>query len=184
MSSRYFMILRTLFIKSPMKRVEYLKKHNVFRKCGNRVMINSRKIPLYPNLISIGNNVWIASGVNFVTHDVIHYMLNGLGRGQFTEKVGCIDIGDNVFIGSNSQIMYDVKIGNNVVIAAGSCVTKDIPDNSVVGGVPAKVIGDFESLVKKRAEFKLEHEFNKSKQEISKEREDEIWEQFYKIKNK
>lgn len=61
MSSRYFMILRTLFIKSPMKRVEYLKKHNVFRKCGNRVMINSRKIPLYPNLISIGNNVWIAS---------------------------------------------------------------------------------------------------------------------------
>ena len=149
MSSGYFMILRTLFIKSPMKRVEYLKKHNVFRKCGNRVMINSRKIPLYPNLISIGNNVWIASGVNFVTHDVIHYMLNGLGRGQFTEKVGCIDIGDNVFIGSNSQIMYDVKIGNNVVIAAGSCVTKDIPDNSVFGGGPAKVIGDFESLVYK-----------------------------------
>lgn len=58
-------------------------------------------------------------------------------------------------IGAKTMILPDVKIGNNVVIAAGSVVTKDIPDNSIVGGVPAKVIGDFNKLVEKRKQTKL-----------------------------
>lgn len=53
------------------------------------------------------------------------------------------------------MIMPDVHIGNNVVIAAGSVVTKDIPDNSVAGGVPARVFGDFDALVEKRKSIKL-----------------------------
>ncbi len=58
-------------------------------------------------------------------------------------------------IGSNAIILPDVRIGSNVIIAAGAIVTKDIPDNSVVGGVPAKVIGDFDTFVKKRADYSL-----------------------------
>lgn len=58
-------------------------------------------------------------------------------------------------VGTHSIILPNVKIGNNVVIAAGSIVSKDIPDNCVAGGVPAKVIGSFDDLVEKRRSQKL-----------------------------
>lgn len=51
-----------------------------------------------------------------------------------------VTIGDNVWIGGNSVICPGVKIGNNVVVAAGAVVTKDVPDNVVVGGNPARII--------------------------------------------
>lgn len=46
--------------------------------------------------------------------------------------------------------MYDVKIGPNAIVAAGSVVTKDVPEGTIVGGNPAKVIGKFEDFVVKR----------------------------------
>lgn len=49
-------------------------------------------------------------------------------------------IGDNVFIGGGAKILGDVKIGNNVVIGANAVVISDVPDNSIVAGIPAKVI--------------------------------------------
>lgn len=55
-------------------------------------------------------------------------------------KHGAPIIGDNVSFGANSIAIGDITIGNNVIIAAGAVVTKSIPDNCVVGGVPAKII--------------------------------------------
>lgn len=72
-------------------------------------------------------------------------------------------------IGAKSIIMPDVRIGNNVVIAAGSVVTKDIEDNSVVGGIPAKKIATFDSLVEKRLN---------SKSFLS-DSADKLWNDFY-----
>ena len=72
------------------------------------------------------------------------------GGTQYKEKIGCIEIGDNVFIGSNTTVLYNVKIGSNVIIGAGSLVNKDIPDNSVAVGTPARVIGSFDDFVEKR----------------------------------
>ena len=178
---RYLQTLRLYAIKSSMKRAEYMKEQGVFHSMGKRVMITSRKIPLYGKLISIGNNVWMASGVELIPHDVTHFMLNGMKDGhKYTEKIGCIEIGDNVFIGAGAKILYDVKIGDNVIIAAGSLVNKDVPSNSVVGGVPAKVISSFEDYLNKRRMFSVEHPANNERQEISPECEAEMWERFQK----
>lgn len=57
------------------KRVKYLKKHSIYH-VDNHCMGMFRKIPLYPKLISMGDNVWIATGVTFIPHDAIHHMLN------------------------------------------------------------------------------------------------------------
>lgn len=58
-------------------------------------------------------------------------------------------IGDDVWIGGNVTILPGVTIGNNVVVAAGAVVTKDVPDNCVVGGVPAKIIRTIEDDVER-----------------------------------
>ena len=56
-----------------------------------------------------------------------------------------VTIGNDVWIGANCTILPSVTIGNNVVVAAGAVVTKDVPDNCVVGGVPAKIIKKIEN---------------------------------------
>jgi acetyltransferase-like isoleucine patch superfamily enzyme len=57
---------------------------------------------------------------------------------------GRIRVGNNVFIGVHTIILPGVSIGDNVVIGAGSVVNKDIPDNVVAAGVPAKIIKNIE----------------------------------------
>ena len=64
--------------------------------------------------------------------------------------MGTIEIFDHVMIGANSMILPNIKIGPNVIVAAGSVVTKDIPEGVVVAGVPAKIIGSFDDFAKKR----------------------------------
>ena len=53
--------------------------------------------------------------------------------------------------------MYNVKIGSNCIIGAGSVVTKDIPDNSVAVGIPAKVIGKYDEIVEKYKKYSEQH---------------------------
>ena len=64
--------------------------------------------------------------------------------------MGTIEIYDHVMIGAGSKILPNVKIGPNAIVAAGSVVTKNVPPNSVVAGVPAKVIGSLDDFAKKR----------------------------------
>lgn len=56
-------------------------------------------------------------------------------------------------IGARSIIMYNVNVGHDVVIAAGSIVTKDVPDYSVVAGNPARIVGNTKDLLKKRLDY-------------------------------
>lgn len=85
-------------------------------------------------LIEIGDNVTMAPRVHILCHDA--------STKQFLNytKIGRVIIGNNVFIGAGSVVLPNVKIGSNVIIGANSTVTKDIPDNVVVAGNPAKAI--------------------------------------------
>lgn len=182
---RVYYSLRLLFLRNSKKRADYVKKKGIYNGVGNNVRIMPRKIPLYPQLIRFHNNVRIASGVTFVTHDNIHYLLrNKYKSRQFLEKIGCIEIMDNVFIGSNCQIMYDVRIGPNAIVAAGSVVTKDVPENSIVAGVPAKVIGSFDKYVEKIAESNdYPDELSPKEQKVPQELIELQWEKFEKQRN-
>lgn len=84
----------------------------------------------------IGNHVDIASEVMIFNseHDV--------NAEDFVARIAPVQIGDYVFIGPRAIILPGVKIGRGAVVAAGAVVTRDVPEFAIVGGVPAKVIGE------------------------------------------
>jgi acetyltransferase-like isoleucine patch superfamily enzyme len=136
-----------ILLAGELKRKKLYEKH-LGIKFGNNVRMTG--IPLFgsePYLITIGNNVTLTQGVTFHTHDggvgLLRHKYPGI------EIIKRITIGNNVFIGSNATIMPGVTIGNNVIIAASSVITKDVPDNVVIGGVPAKVIKTMEEYEQK-----------------------------------
>jgi len=91
--------------------------------------------------LKIGNFVSINSGVQIYTHDTTDYYLSG-GKAEY--KKGSVEIGENSVIGSMSIVTQGVKIGKNSLVWANSLVTKDVPDNTIVSGNPAKIIGKIE----------------------------------------
>ncbi len=97
-------------------------------------------------LIEIGDNVTMAPNVHILCHDASTKQFLGY------TKIGRVNIGDNVFIGAESVVLPGVKIGNNVIIGANSTVTKDVPNNTVVAGAPAKVICTLEEYLEKEKE--------------------------------
>jgi len=112
---------------------------------GDHCLINTDVVITDPAYVRLGNNVCLSS-CTLIGHDGVVAVLNR-AYGKRLDSVGKIFIGDNVFVGMNAVIMPDVTIGNNCVIAAGAIVTKDVPDGSVVGGNPAKVLGATADLV-------------------------------------
>lgn len=156
---RLYDTLRMISFRSDSARSRWLKKHDVFDAMGENVSINMKLIPLYPKLIRFHNNIKVATGVTFVTHDVIHMVLNRCRDYQYDENMGCIEIMDNVFIGARSVIMPNVRIGPNAIVAAGAVITKDVPPGEIWGGVPAIKIGTFDAYCEK---YKLVCEQKKS----------------------
>lgn len=88
--------------------------------------------------------------MTFVNHDVTAMMFNySDSTSDYKIRTGTIKIGDNVFAGANTMILYDVVIGNNVIIGAGSLMNRNTLDGSIVAGVPCKFIGKYEDYKSK-----------------------------------
>lgn len=175
---RLWWILGSASCRGGRRRANYARKHGIYANIGENVSIQSRLIPVYSELIYFHNNISVARNVDFVTHDIAHVVMNRLpkkiDRVKLKEKIGCIEIMDNVFIGSNSVILYDTRIGPNVIIGSGSVVTRDCEPNSVYAGVPAKKIGSFDDFVERRIEAErngltatTEHNQHLSQEEIN-----------------
>ena len=97
--------------------------------------------------IRIGDNCMVAPGVHIYTAT---HPLDPMERISGAEYGKPVTIGDNVWIGGRAVINPGITIGNNVVIASGAIVTKDVPDNVVVGGNPAKIIKEIDVSRKSR----------------------------------
>jgi len=122
-----------------------------------------------PWCITLGNNVHITREVMFVTHDGGTLLYRNIIPDL--EITAPITVGNDVYIGVRSIIMPGVTIGNNCVIAAGSVVTKDVPDNSVMGGVPARFIKSVDDYLEglKQKSLGLGHLKGKVKDDALKE---------------
>lgn len=139
--------------------------YELFNHVGKNLVINGKISVLYGNHLTFGDDDFINDNVRFqdsnlitlgdrviVAPDVKFYCGEHAIDAQqrwgsyengkkylisFTEP---ISVGNDVWIGGNATIIGGVHIGNNVIVAAGAVVNRDVPDNTIVGGVPAKKI--------------------------------------------
>lgn len=144
---RLYHSFRLLFIRRAKKRAEYLKKHNVLGAIGENCIWGPWLVPLYPKLIKLHDNVCVHKTAKIITHDLVNaFLMRAHPDVDFgaRERLGCVELMDNVYISMNSVIMPDVRINKNCIISAGSVVSSDIPANSIASGNPAKPVGRFD----------------------------------------
>ena len=122
------------------KRFSFDNGKNIF--IGNNFMGNFNLTILDVKEVYIGNNVMIGPNTTITT---VGHPITPKGRRIHLAQASTIKIGNDVWLGANVTILPGVTIGNNVVIGAGAVVNKDIPDNSLAVGVPAKVIKEIEN---------------------------------------
>lgn len=129
--------------------IEYARRIGV--KIGNNCLIaDTRHWSSEPYLISIGNDTQITEGVTIHTHGGGKIMRNIYPD---FDSFGKVKIGNGCYIGAYSRIMPGVTIEDNVLVAAGSVVTKSIPSGYVVGGNPAKIICTVSSFINRNTKF-------------------------------
>ncbi len=145
---------------------------------GKNVVFYAMKPGMFstePFLITIGDNCFITANCQFITHDGGTLILRK--EVPDLEITAPIYIGNDVYIGLNTTILPGTKVGNRCIIGACSLLTGNYPDNSVIAGVPGKVIKSVDEYLEKaklnslhighlygkEKEFKIREFFNKPK---------------------
>lgn len=155
-----YKFIRTKILKTRVSSEEVLERlrsrgakigRDVYVYSTGKTMIDASS----PWLLTIGDHVRITEGVKILTHDYSWSVLKGIGSEDIMPGavLGCqrpVDIGSRVFIGMNAVITCGVRIGDDVVIGAGSVVTRDCPSRGVYAGNPAKLIMSIEDFYRKR----------------------------------
>lgn len=130
---------------------QWLRKHGVTIGKNLRLFNHNsiRFDTTTPGLITVGDNVSITADVSILTHD----FCSSVFRQKYYDYVpgrSKVVIGNNVYIGQKAMILRGVTIGDNVIIGAGAIVTKDVPSDSVVAGIPARVVCTLDEYYQKR----------------------------------
>ena len=184
--TRLYHSLRLFTIRGGARRAKYLKKHNILGAIGDNCKWGPWLVPLYPELIRLGDNVHVHKTARIVTHDMLNRYLktrnpnDDFGTG---ERLGCVELQDNVYIAMNVTVMPDVRIGKDTIITCGSVVTSDIPENSVASGIPAKVTGRFDMFLALR-KMSRGQALAGHKQQVSPDVVEEAWSRFTKRRDK
>lgn len=120
---------------------------------GSHNLIASRFWSTEPYLIKIGSFCQLTEGTKIYTHGGAQ-----VARDKYPDfdVFGKVVLGNRVYVGSGAKIMPGVTIGDNVLIAAGSIVTKSIPSNVVVAGNPAKYICTLDEYIERNLEFNID----------------------------
>lgn len=105
---------------------------------GNHCFIGAGTEFNISELIEIGDHCQIASGCRFVDHN--HGKAPGAPIGKQPCSSSPISLGEDVWIGANAVILEGVQIGSGAIVAAGAVVTRSVPSNAIVAGVPARTI--------------------------------------------
>ena len=123
-------------------KILYLRAQGAKIGNGTRLICSVDAFGSEPYLISVGENCLFSHNVCLFTHDGGVKVLSDLGyfRDERMDIIAPIKIGSNVYIGTGAYILPGVTIGDNTIIGAGAIVTKDIPNNVVAVGIPARVI--------------------------------------------
>lgn len=132
---------------SALEYAQYLGKHGGLHSIGEDTEINYGVTITDPAHVRIGRNCTLTT-CTLLGHDGVVRVLN-TAYNKKLDAVGKIDILDNCFIGHGAIVMPGVTIGPNAIVAAGAVVRADVAAGTVVGGVPAKVIGSTEQLVQR-----------------------------------
>lgn len=121
-------------------------------KIGKNCLIATKNWSSEPYLIEIGNNVQITSNVSIHTHGGGH-----VARCRYPgfDTFGRVIIEDWAYVGAYSQIMPGVTIGKGSLVAAGSIVTKSVPEGVVVAGNPARVVCTVDEYIERNKKYDL-----------------------------
>lgn len=179
---RMYHSIRLLLLRNPVKKAAYLKKHDVLGAIGEGCYWGPWRLPLYPKLIKLHDNVHVQKTARLVTHDMLNrYLQTSFPNADFgsPEKIGCIELMDNVYVSMHATVMPNVRIGENSVITAGSVVSSDIPENSIATGNPARPVGKMDTFAALRRMSKGQCVKFKN-QELSDEIAEQEWIRFNK----